>query len=196
MSETNSIVKVLQSKNKENVKELIRSETSHLGSALRIINMESFAPEVVSKRRAISKPFMKRRSINRTFMKCLIDVKQGRRSALLWLKKNVDFEICDIIKDDVDYSGKWYQKMMDKITQMEKSVQTSLAKKVKEKCNRWVKKWFNITYNGIRRVVLVSIMYLDLCLDSILLFNIFTVLSSTIDFGNHGHGDLTKENIY
>ena len=77
MSETNSTVRVLQSKNKENVKELIRSETSHLGSALRIINMESFAPEVVSKRRAISKPFMKRRSINKTFMKCLIEAFYG-----------------------------------------------------------------------------------------------------------------------
>ena len=47
-----------------------------------------------------------RRIFNQTFMGCLVEVMGGCPSALVWLKRNVDFEICDIMLRDWINSGK------------------------------------------------------------------------------------------
>ena len=39
-------------------------------------------------------------------MDCLLEVKGGCPSALVWLKRNVDFEVCDIMLRDWKHSGK------------------------------------------------------------------------------------------
>ena len=95
ISESSPVIGILQSKNKDAAKELISSEDQNLAPALGLINTESFSPESLSKRRAISK----------FFIKCLQEVKLGHRSALLWLKKNVAFEVCKTILDDFGYAG-------------------------------------------------------------------------------------------
>ena len=47
-----------------------------------------------------------RRIFNQTFMGCLVEVMGGCPSALVWLKKNLDFEICEIVLSDWKNSGK------------------------------------------------------------------------------------------
>ena len=171
ISESCPIIGTLQSKNKDAAKELISSEDQNLAPALGLINTESFSPESLSKRRAISK----------FFIKCLQEVKLGHRSALLWLKKNVAFEVCKTILDDFGYSGTLLQVMEDKITSLVKIIQSFLDKKIKEKCHKCVRNFFSITYNSLRRLVLVTLVYLDLSLDSILLFTIVLVLGPSLN---------------
>ena len=180
MSNPNITVKVLKSKNKEDMKDLITSDDKSLGPALRIINMESFAPEKNSKRRANKKANMNRRSINKTFFECLEDVEQGRHFALLWLKKNIDFEVCDVIIEDAGYTGSLLQVIKENVNQRAKSIQSVIAKKIKDNMCKCIKKMFSVTYDGIKRLVLVTLIYLDLSLDSILLFVILKVLGPTI----------------
>ena len=139
MSNPNRTVKTLKSKNKDAVKDLISSNDKNLGSALRVINMESFAPESVSKRKAKNKAYMNRRSINKTFVKCLEELEQGRRSALLWLKRYVDFEVCDVIIEDANYSGSSIQVIKDKVNSRGKSFQSLIAKKIKEKVSQCIR---------------------------------------------------------
>ena len=171
ISESSPVIGILQSKNKDAAKELISSEDQNLAPALGLINTESFSPESLSKRRAISK----------FFIKCLQEVKLGHRSALLWLKKNVAFEVCKTILDDFGYSGTLLQVIEDKITSLVKIIQSFLDKKIKEKCHKCVRNFFSITYNSLRRLVLVTLVYLDLSLDSSLLFAIVLVLGPSLN---------------
>ena len=48
-----------------------------------------------------------RRIFNQTFMGCLVEVMGGCPSALVWLKKNVEFEIGYIVLCDWKNSGKY-----------------------------------------------------------------------------------------
>ena len=98
----------------------------------------------------------------------------------------MDSDVCDIILDDADFSGTRFKVIKDKMTSSVKSIQSTMAKKIKEISNKYIKKTFNITYNGIRRFVLVTLIYLDLCFDSVLLIAIFSVLSTTRNFGTLG----------
>ena len=102
---------------------LITSENKNLGPALRMINMEGFFPENLSERR----------KINHHFIKCLIQVKMGRRFALFWLMRNVDFQICQTILSDINYSGTCIQVMMNNIDWYMKLIQTILAHNIKGK---------------------------------------------------------------
>ena len=43
---------------------------------------------------------------NKAIMDCLVEVKGDISSALVYLKKNIDFEICDIMISDWHFSGK------------------------------------------------------------------------------------------
>ena len=86
-----------------------------------MINMESFMPEIVSARR----------ETNKIFMECLVEFKMGRGPAIVWLKKNVDFDICNVILSDVNYSCSWIQILMDMITQKKKLLQKFFAEKIK-----------------------------------------------------------------
>ena len=46
-----------------------------------------------------------RRKVNKNFMECLVEAENGVPGALIWLKKHIDFEICNIIIQDWKYSG-------------------------------------------------------------------------------------------
>ena len=39
-------------------------------------------------------------------MDCLVEVKDGFPFALVWLKRNIGFEICEIMLSDWEYTGK------------------------------------------------------------------------------------------
>ena len=50
-----------------------------------------------------------------------------------------------------------------------------------EHCTNFLTTWIKISYNGLRRLAIVTYGYLDLSLDSILLVAILRVLGSTMD---------------
>ena len=86
-----------------------------------MINMNGFIPENVPERR----------QINLVFMECLVEVKMGYYLALIWLMKNVDFQTCNTIINDFEYSGTCFQVLMEKMTWYIKLIQAILAHNIK-----------------------------------------------------------------
>ena len=56
-----------------------------------------------------------RRRVNKNFLDCLVEVKGGCPSAFVWLKRNIDFEISEIMLSDWDYSGELITKLFGMI---------------------------------------------------------------------------------
>jgi len=46
-----------------------------------------------------------RRSLNTIFMDSVLELEHTRPEAHLWLKQNVDYEICDTVLSDWNYTG-------------------------------------------------------------------------------------------
>jgi hypothetical protein len=92
----------------------------------------------------------------------------------------MDSKVCDTIFEDNGFSGTKFQILKEKLNYTLKSNQFILAKKIRENCHQYLKTWFNITYNGISRFFLITVMYLDLSMDSIVLFVILFVLGPTL----------------
>ena len=44
--------------------------------------------------------------VNKNFLECLVEVKSGLPPALIWLKRTIDFEVCETMLSDWEYSGK------------------------------------------------------------------------------------------
>ena len=55
----------------------------------------------------------------------------GHRLALFWLMRNVDFQTCNTILSDINYSGTCIQVMMNNINWYMKLIQTILAHNIK-----------------------------------------------------------------
>lgn len=164
-----SELQVLKGMDRNKVKELIVQEAKQLGTDLRIIATElSGATDKV-----------KRRQINKCFMNCLVEVKLGGPQALIWLKSHVDFEVCDKILSDWNYSGTHIQIIGDKIMDLKEKVERLLANLVETKCNEFIVSMVSVIINQIFRLATVAIAYLDLTFDSVLLFTIIKVLGST-----------------
>ena len=87
-----SMVGVLRSLDKTAIKDLIVENPSKMAKLLHMINLgvDSIA---------------ERRSINTAFMDSLLDLELTRPATHLWLKKNVDYEICDNVLSDWNYTG-------------------------------------------------------------------------------------------
>ena len=62
---------------------------------LEIINMKDDDP----------KNLLERRKVNKAFFDGLLEIKGGQSSALVWLKRSVDFDICDILLSDWKHTG-------------------------------------------------------------------------------------------
>ena len=77
-------LKLIQNKKGESVEELIISENKNLGTALKIMNIESSRAEAT----------IARRELNKFFIDCLNKINTNHGSALVWLKRNIDFEVC------------------------------------------------------------------------------------------------------
>ena len=77
-----------QSKNA--TKEFIKTENKTLIRLLNIINQESYEELDV----------LQRRKNNLLFMQCLMDTQLGYPQALLWLKKHLNLQVCDVIISD------------------------------------------------------------------------------------------------
>lgn len=93
-NDSNRVIEQIRSKDKDVITNLIATKNKHISRSLRIINLDVPTAEI-----------KERRQINVSFMKCLIEIETSHPSALLWLKRNVDLDICDTIMSDYDYTG-------------------------------------------------------------------------------------------
>ena len=92
-------VKILQSKDKKKIKQLINDETAEnpqLKKTLCFINLKG------------SKDVDERRGINKVFMESLIDIQLGLPMSLIWLKRHLDFETSKAILSDWKIKGKLF----------------------------------------------------------------------------------------
>ena len=80
-----------QSKNA--TKEFIKAENKTLILLLKVINLESYTVFNA----------MQRRKFNLFFMQCLVEDKSGYPQALLWLKRHLNLQACDVITSDWQY---------------------------------------------------------------------------------------------
>ena len=90
---------------KNKIKELITEDNKQLGTSLGTMNTELSG----------SNEKTQRRQINKLFVECLMEVKLSLPQALIWMKRHVKFETCDIIMSDWNYSGTQIQIIRDKI---------------------------------------------------------------------------------
>ena len=91
---SNGVIEQIRSKDKDVIINLITTDNQHISRSLRIINLDVPTAEIAE-----------RRQINVAFMTCLIEIETSHPSALLWLKRNIDSDICDTILSDYDYTG-------------------------------------------------------------------------------------------
>ena len=92
-------VKILKSKDKKKIKQLINDETAEnpqLKKTLCFINLKG------------SKDVDERRGINKVFMESLIDIQLGLPMSLIWLKRHLDFETSKAILSDWKIKGKLF----------------------------------------------------------------------------------------
>ena len=85
---------ILHRNNKTGIKEMIVSKNWQLKQALQLVNS---GPQDMAKRR---------RRANKLFFECVLEVELSHSAALVWLKSNIDPDICNAIITDVNYIGK------------------------------------------------------------------------------------------
>ena len=92
-----SVMTILQESNdKEKVKNLItNANDNQLAENLFFINMDGNGVQNVELRR----------KGNKFFMECVKEMETDKASALVWLKRNVDFSTCKKMKSDWNFSG-------------------------------------------------------------------------------------------
>ena len=84
---------VLRSLDKTAIKDLIQKKPTKTAKLLHMINLAGVDSVV------------ERRSLNTTFMESLLELEHTRSATHLWLKQNVDYEICDAVLSDWNYTG-------------------------------------------------------------------------------------------
>ena len=158
-----SNVKVtLLTMNQKDTKELICSENPYLNPILWMINAEVSTIEEISKRR----------QVNKFFMTTLMEVKGGGPIPFLWLKRHLDYELCEKILSDWNYNGTFFQIISDYIT----ATMGKIRQKITFACkaNETISKWLKLQLSIVSH-------YMDLTFDTILLCNIIIVIGSTFE---------------
>ena len=79
-----NVIEALYSRNEDALKELIVTQSIMLCQVLMLINRGA-------------DDLSERRSVNKSFLDSLTKVKEGLPQALLWLKKNIDPDVCAIM---------------------------------------------------------------------------------------------------
>lgn len=164
------VVRKLQRGNHSDIRDLITSNNCYLSVSLRIINIQGSAKLKLKERR----------KNNKLFLDCLIEVKGSRPLALVWLKAKVDPKTCDTIVSDHGYSGKPLQVLKKTSVVAKNKVENGVANAVENRLNPRLKSWARFSYFSQRRFFMVALTYLDLTMDSILLFTVLIVLGSAI----------------
>ena len=109
-----------------------------------------------------------------------MEVQLSRKNALLCLKTQLDFATCNTMISDWNFTGTKLQTVVEKAVLQRQSIQNNLAQWIKDKSYYIIKKGFRITYSGLESLLLVTLAYLDLSLDLVLLLSILIALGSTI----------------
>ena len=167
MDSLEDVKKILYGNDTVAIQELISSENEFLCPNLRLICNNLSGKDDKERRR----------EINKQFMECLIQLKSSPPLAFVWLKKHMDFEVCDTIISDYNYVGSFLQLAKDLFFGLIETVQNTLTNCVADTA---IALTLKITYNAVFKIIMVSIAYLDLTLDSILLSAILSVLGSTL----------------
>ena len=157
---------ILYMKNEVCIKELINNDDSNLHHVLRMINFVGPEKEYLAKRR----------ETNKHFIKCLTEVKMGGPQAFVWLKKHVDYETCEIMISDLNYTGNLFQVMADELSAFRDTIKNAF----KMKCNSVLLTFMTFIYKTLKTFGIVAAIYIDLTFDSILLYNIMVVLGATV----------------
>ena len=84
---------VLRSLDKTAIKDLIGKNPAKTAKLLHMINLAGVDSVA------------ERRSLNTAFMDSLLEHEQTRPATYLWLKQNVDYEICNAVLSDWKYTG-------------------------------------------------------------------------------------------
>ena len=126
----------------------------------------------------------RRRVINKHFFNCLLEVEGDKPSALIWLKKHIDLEICEIMMSDIENTGTMMQIVKQKTFSTKEELESDVAQAFKTNCGCCFISICKFTYNSFRRFITMTLSYLDLGFDSILLGTILKVLGASI-IGNY-----------
>ena len=98
-NEENHTMKILVRNDRRAIKNLIvNSNDDRLKKNLRFLNMDG----------SVNQDTEKRREMNKMFLRCLVEVQQDYPSALIWLKRNIDSDICDTMLSDWKYTGDYF----------------------------------------------------------------------------------------
>ena len=122
----------------------------------------------------------RRRFINKHFFNCLLEVEGDQPSALIWLKKHIDLEVCEIMISDIGHSGTMLQIVKQKAFSTQEKLESNVEQAFKINCGCCFKSMCKFTYKSFRRFLTMIPLYLDLCFDSILLGTILKVLGASI----------------
>ena len=166
-SNLQNLVETLYSKNEDAMKELIFSQCNMLCQVVALINRGA-------------DDLSERRNINKSFFDCLTKVKQGQPQALVWLKKNIDPEVCTIMFSDWKFSNAWHEVMNDKVSAIKKKIEKLVTEFINSRCTGMIATCLKFSYDGLLRLAMVAFSYLDLTLDSFLLYEVCLVLDSTL----------------
>jgi hypothetical protein len=165
-----NIAAFFQSKNA--TKEFIKAENKTLILLLKVINLESYAVFDA----------MQRRKMNLFFMQCLVEDQLGYPQALLWLKKHLNLQACDVIIYDWHY-------LPNVTIENTKNAFSTQYKRIYEyfgsfRITNFIMKSVSICFEPVKRLLLVIVAYVDLISDSILLMSIMFVLGPTFVWNN------------
>ena len=154
-------------RSKDAIKEFIKTENKTLILLLKVINLESYKVFNV----------MQRRKYNLFFMQCLVDVQLGYPQALLWMKKHLNLQACDVIICDWHHSPN--VRLENMINSFSAPYQRICEYFGSFKYINFTTKLILIFYEPVKRLVLVVVAYLDLIFDSILIMSILIVIGPT-----------------
>jgi hypothetical protein len=170
LANSDCVIRKLLRGNHSDIRDLITSNNGYLSVSLRIINIQG------SRKLQLKE----RRKNNKCFLDCLIEVQGSRPLALLWLKAKVDPKTCDTILSDHGYSGKPLQVLKKTSVVAKHKVETGVADAVENRLNPRLQSWARFSYFSQHRFFMVALTYLDLTMDSILLFTVLIVLGGSI----------------
>ena len=131
LSDLEDMREIIFSKNEDDVKDLINSVKSD--NKIFSLSLTKLNNELSD-----NKHRPKRKELNVFLMKCLVQTQTTYQLALIWLKKRVDFQTCDIVISDYNFTGTLIQNTKEKIFTVKENVETSLAEWIRKKCHKLI----------------------------------------------------------
>jgi hypothetical protein len=120
-----------------------------------------------------------RREHNKTIVKCLTEIHESRTKALIWMKQHIYPSTCKAVLDD-EHEENCIDKVQDKIQKTGGKVQDKFRSLKQAMCTTSDDPG-KINWSAVaKRFVMVSVSYLDLIKDTILLATLVYLLQDTL----------------